>query len=124
MLPQFLKIIFIYFSAFIIFVNAISDLFRLIYLLSLTNPRVFKCPKIGRLFVFVCKFVPMSSGAVLEANFVRLLHCTETLSASGTFGHDDLLIYYKKLHELLNSLTKSNTRPAAEFLHIYKTRVS
>ncbi|KAM7540649.1 hypothetical protein Aperf_G00000044602 [Anoplocephala perfoliata] len=65
----------------------------------------------------------MSAGAVLEANFVRLLQCTESLSTSENLNYYEFSVYYQKLQELLYSLTKSKLRPAAEFLHIYKSRV-
>lgn len=65
----------------------------------------------------------MANVATLEADFVRLLQCTESLSASENFNCYEFSVYYQKLQELLYSLTKSKLRPAAEFLHIYKTRV-
>lgn len=66
----------------------------------------------------------MLEGSVLEANFVRLLHCAETLSASDDLKCSEFLSYCRKLQELYNSLTKSSLRPAAEYLHVYKSRVS
>ncbi|KAL5962433.1 Vesicle transport protein USE1 [Taenia solium] len=66
----------------------------------------------------------MLEGSVLEANFVRLLHCTETLSASDDLKCSDFPSYCRKLQELYGSLAKSSLRPAAEYLHIYKSRVS
>ncbi|VDO04156.1 unnamed protein product [Rodentolepis nana] len=65
----------------------------------------------------------MAVEAILEANFVRLLHCTEGLAASKNFNYDEFADYYQKLHELLRNLTDSKLRPTAEFLHIYKSRV-
>ncbi|CDS35864.1 vesicle transport protein USE1 [Echinococcus multilocularis] len=65
----------------------------------------------------------MLGGSVLEANFVRLLHCTETLSVSDSRKSSQSLLYRRKLQELFDSLTKSSLRPAAEYLHIYKNRI-
>ncbi|VDK41396.1 unnamed protein product [Taenia asiatica] len=66
----------------------------------------------------------MLEGSVLEANFVRLLHCTEILSVSDDLKCSEFPSYCRKLQELYGSLAKSSLRPAAEYLHIYKSRVS
>lgn len=65
----------------------------------------------------------MTAGVNLEASFVRLLQCTESLLASENLNYYEFLAYYQKLQELLHNLTNSRLRPAAEFLRIYKTRV-
>ncbi|VDM18655.1 unnamed protein product [Hydatigera taeniaeformis] len=65
----------------------------------------------------------MLEGSVIEANFVRLLDCAEIISASDKLTCDEFLSYRRKLQELYNSLTKASLRPAAEYLHIYKSRV-
>ncbi|VDL61600.1 unnamed protein product [Hymenolepis diminuta] len=65
----------------------------------------------------------MTVGVDSEANFVRLLQCTESLLASENLNYYEFLGYYQKLQELLHSLTESRLRPAAEFLRIYKRRL-
>lgn len=65
----------------------------------------------------------MTSGSLVEANFVRLLHCTENLSTSENLTYYEFSTYFQKLQELLQTLANSKLKPAAEFLHIYKTRV-
>ncbi|VDN16771.1 unnamed protein product [Dibothriocephalus latus] len=61
---------------------------------------------------------------VLETNFVRLLNCTEDLAEANETKAWRYSIYISKLEEMLNGLSSVSPRPTAEFLHIYKARVS
>ncbi len=61
--------------------------------------------------------------SIIEADFVRLICSAEDLSSSGGAFESELLVMYEKLQQLLATLKAAKRRPAAEFLHIYSTRV-
>ena len=65
----------------------------------------------------------MSEFAVLEANLVRLLHCTESLGSLNNLSTAEYRTNYRKLRSMLHSLSNGILKPAAEFLHVYKRRV-